>query len=234
MKRRKEWARLERRLAERGGWTRASRRHRGLRALPRPRSKGWKGARGTALIEEPTRAAFAREAAEVSRATVALRVHELALDGAAIASGVELRAGRRAFFWKIAYDEAFAAYSPGVLLTRALSRRNGREGEVDVDRFLRRAGSSDDRPRLAGPAGIRRSCFAVRRFGSVRPLARLGTRRAGLARADQSGRCCRCWDGSVLEPPIQQTPSGGEPKRSSIPALGRRASAPEAHLTRHG
>jgi hypothetical protein len=49
-----------------------------------------------------------------------------------VASGVELRAGRRAFFWKIAYDEAFAAFSPGVLLTRALSNRLRQQSEVGL------------------------------------------------------------------------------------------------------
>jgi len=132
-KRRKEWARLERRLAERGRLEarvlvdgEAFERFLALEA------KGWKGARRTALIDAPARAAFAREMAAGFRQDGRLRIHELALDGAAVASGIELRAGRRAFFWKIAYDEALAAFSPGVLLTRALSRRLAEEGEVDL------------------------------------------------------------------------------------------------------
>ena len=46
--------------------------------------------------------------------------------------GVELDAGGRAFFWKIAYDETLAGYSPGVLLTRALSRRLLAESRMNL------------------------------------------------------------------------------------------------------
>ena len=38
-----------------------------------------------------------------------------------------LRAGNRAFYWKTAYDERFAAYSPGVQATLDLSRRLERD-----------------------------------------------------------------------------------------------------------
>jgi hypothetical protein len=38
-----------------------------------------------------------------------------------------LRDGARAFYWKTAYDEEFAEFSPGVQLTLALSRRMERE-----------------------------------------------------------------------------------------------------------
>jgi hypothetical protein len=34
---------------------------------------------------------------------------------------VRLRSGRAAWFWKIAYDESVARFSPGVLLTLALT-----------------------------------------------------------------------------------------------------------------
>jgi hypothetical protein len=43
------------------------------------------------------------------------------LDGGAIAAAITLRSGDSAWFWKIAYDERFARYSPGVLLTLALT-----------------------------------------------------------------------------------------------------------------
>ena len=41
--------------------------------------------------------------------------------GRAIAAAIILRSGRSAWFWKIAYDEAFAHFSPGVLLSVALT-----------------------------------------------------------------------------------------------------------------
>ena len=132
-KRRKEWGRLERRLAERGRLeTRVGADDRAIERFLALEVLGWKGARGTALAADSRRGVFAREMlANFSRAGE-LRIHELTLDGAAIAAGVELRAARRAFFWKIAYDETYAAFSPGVLLTRALTTRLAEDGAVDL------------------------------------------------------------------------------------------------------
>ncbi len=56
-----------------------------------------------------------------------LSVHSLALDGEPIAIGLVLRSGERAFYWKTAYDERFAEYSPGLQLALDLSRRLERE-----------------------------------------------------------------------------------------------------------
>ena len=131
-KRHKESARLARRLAEHGrlesrvaGDAAAIERFLSLEA------GGWKGARGTALADDPGLAGFAREMLAAFAWEGRLRIHELALDDAPVAAGVELRAGRRAFFWKTAYDEGYSAYSPGVLLTRALTERLIADGDVD-------------------------------------------------------------------------------------------------------
>jgi Acetyltransferase (GNAT) domain len=48
-------------------------------------------------------------------------VNRILLDGAPIAAAIRLRSGRAAWFWKIAYDESFARFSPGVLITVALT-----------------------------------------------------------------------------------------------------------------
>ena len=50
-------------------------------------------------------------------------VLELTLDGKALASGLVIRQGDTALFFKIAYDEAFSRFSPGVQLTVELTRR---------------------------------------------------------------------------------------------------------------
>jgi CelD/BcsL family acetyltransferase involved in cellulose biosynthesis len=132
-KRRKEWARLERRLSERGRVeTRVSPGGQAFERFLALEAAGWKGARGTALVQAPERAAFARAAAADFSRCGRLAVHELALEGATIAAGVLLRSGRRAFFWKIAFDETFAAYSPGVLLTLAIARQAAESREVDL------------------------------------------------------------------------------------------------------
>jgi CelD/BcsL family acetyltransferase involved in cellulose biosynthesis len=132
-RRRKEWARLERRLAERGRFeARVANDAAAVERFLALEANGWKGARGTALVQAPERAAFVRDMTAAFRASGRLAVHELTLDDATIASGLLLRSGRRAFFWKTAYDEAFAGYSPGVLLTNALTRQVSESGEVDI------------------------------------------------------------------------------------------------------
>ena len=61
-KRQKEWNRLERRLAERGGLVpRVAADGESIEQFLDLEARGWKGARATALKQEPNRAAFARE-----------------------------------------------------------------------------------------------------------------------------------------------------------------------------
>jgi CelD/BcsL family acetyltransferase involved in cellulose biosynthesis len=84
--------------------------------------KGWKGRRGTALLKSPARANFARGVIASLAAEGKCRIASLDCAGKPIAMAIVLQSGNRAFFWKIAYDEAFAAFSPGVLLTLELSR----------------------------------------------------------------------------------------------------------------
>lgn len=84
-------------------------------------AKGWKGGRG-ALASRPHLATFARTALDGLAAQDRCRIAVLALDGAAIAIGIVLVSARRAFFWKIAYDEAYASCSPGALLSVELTQ----------------------------------------------------------------------------------------------------------------
>jgi hypothetical protein len=122
-KRRKEWARQARRLAEQGRLEpRVARDPAAIARFLALEAVGWKGARGTALAADSARRAFAREALEGFAREGALEIHELALNDTTIASGIVLRSGARAFYWKTAYDERFAEFSPGVQLTLTLSR----------------------------------------------------------------------------------------------------------------
>jgi len=117
-KRRTKWARQARKLATRGK----------LETRPDAQTffeverKGWKGARRTALADDPARLAFAQAALENFDRAGRLDTLTLTLDGAPIAAGLVLKAGDRAFYWKTAYDETFAEASPGVQLTLAHSR----------------------------------------------------------------------------------------------------------------
>jgi hypothetical protein len=120
-KKRKELRRQERRLGEKGAlrydrlapdgdldaW---------LHEFLELEAHGWKGRRGTALKNDPAALAvfrgYARGAFERNRwMTLALR-----LDGRAIAMKCNLLAGDGGVAFKIAYDESYAQFSPGVLL----------------------------------------------------------------------------------------------------------------------
>ena len=151
-------------------------------------AKGWKGARATALAADSRRGAFAREMLVNFSRAGQLRIHELTLDGAAIAAGVELRAARRSFFWKIAYDETYAAYSPGVLLTRALTTRLAEEGAVDLVELLRPAGSSDDRAAVGRSARLCRPGGGASRWPVLCGVAGGGARSPKIARTHQEHR----------------------------------------------
>jgi len=119
-KRRAQWARLGRRLARAGKVVASSD---GSEAFFAVEQAGWKGARGTALADEPERLAFARAALEAFARDNRLVCLTLSLEGAPVAAGLVLVAGARGFFWKAAYHEGYALASPGVQMTLALTKR---------------------------------------------------------------------------------------------------------------
>lgn len=86
-------------------------------------ARGWKGQRGTGLGQAEGDARFAREAAVALARAGNFEVLEMTLGGKALASGLVIRQGDMALFFKIAYDEAFSRFSPGVQLTVELTRR---------------------------------------------------------------------------------------------------------------
>src|SRR6202043_415010 len=83
---------------------------------------GWKGQRGTALVQDDGDASFVR------RATVALaegsqcEIVSLRAGDIPVAAAIVLRHQDRAFFFKLGIDERFAKFSPGVQLTLELTR----------------------------------------------------------------------------------------------------------------
>ncbi|MCF1744874.1 GNAT family N-acetyltransferase [Paradevosia shaoguanensis] len=86
-------------------------------------ASGWKGKGGTGLGQDAGDAAFVRAMAQGLGRRGAFEVLELTLDGRASASGLVMRQGRTAFFFKIAYDEKLSRFSPGVQLTLELTRQ---------------------------------------------------------------------------------------------------------------
>lgn len=79
-------------------------------------NRGWKGHRRTAMAADRLQAAFAREMVNGMGERDMARILTLDLDGRAIASLIVLIEGGIAHTWKVAYDEAHAAFSPGMLL----------------------------------------------------------------------------------------------------------------------
>src|SRR6185295_14461968 len=81
----------------------------------------------TTLFRSFVRQMFAN-LADAGAASVAL----LRVDGQAIAAQVVLTAGRTAYTWKIAHDETFEKFSPGVLLVDKLTEQFLAEDSIDA------------------------------------------------------------------------------------------------------
>jgi CelD/BcsL family acetyltransferase involved in cellulose biosynthesis len=77
---------------------------------------GWKGKEGTALACAPESEAFFREAVAGAWEAGRLQFRRLDLDGRPVAMLVNFLSSPGSFSFKTAFDEGFAAYSPGVQL----------------------------------------------------------------------------------------------------------------------
>lgn len=123
-KKRKEIGRLQSRLAELG--TVATRRltphddlDEWIDAFLALEAGGWKGRAGSALACVPETAAFFRAALHGAHAAGKLELLRLDLDGNAIAILVNFIDAPGSYSFKTAFDEAFARFSPGVLIQLA-------------------------------------------------------------------------------------------------------------------
>jgi CelD/BcsL family acetyltransferase involved in cellulose biosynthesis len=77
---------------------------------------GWKGRQGTALLNKPSDARFARAMIAALSEQGDAAIHQLTLDARPVSMQVVLHAGPAAFTWKTAYAEALHDFSPGMLL----------------------------------------------------------------------------------------------------------------------
>jgi len=85
-------------------------------------ASGWKGKRGTALVQDDGDAAFVRRAAPALAETGQCEIVTLVAGDMPVAAGIVLRHQDRAFFFKLGIDERFAKFSPGVQLTLDLTK----------------------------------------------------------------------------------------------------------------
>ena len=86
-------------------------------------ASGWKGQRGTALVQDAGDAAFIRHASSALAATGQCEIVTLRAGETPVASAVVLRHLDRAFYFKLGVDERFSKFSPGVQLTLDLTRQ---------------------------------------------------------------------------------------------------------------
>lgn len=86
-------------------------------------ASGWKGKRGTALLQNEGHLAFIRRAVRDMAAANHTQVISLHAGDIPVAAAVVLRHLDRAIYFKLGVDERFAKYSPGVQMTLDLTRQ---------------------------------------------------------------------------------------------------------------
>ncbi len=103
---------------------------------------GWKGAHadGFPVARSTDEQAFFREAMKGGAQAGAVSCFALTLDGAPVAMLFSLRSGAMLSAFKIAYDETYSAYSPGVRLLMEATRRMLEDGAVAEFDSCARAG----------------------------------------------------------------------------------------------
>lgn len=191
-KKRKEIQRLTNRLAELGTVTT---RHlddvvdlgRWCDAFLDLERSGWKGTAGSALACSPGTDRFFREAVAGAFAAGRLDFLRMDLDGRPIAMLVNFLAAPGSFSFKIAFDEAYARFSPGVLIQR---ENLGLLARGDIDWMDSCA--AEDHPMIESLWGERRAIVRVsvplkgirRRltYAACRTLERAGAVRRRLLR----------------------------------------------------
>ena len=83
---------------------------------------GWKGRAGTAAAQDEDMRRFIRGAVMALGREDKVFISRLVADGKAIGTTIGLKSGDAAWGWKVAYDEAYAHYSPGVLAVTELTK----------------------------------------------------------------------------------------------------------------
>ncbi|HXW42141.1 MAG TPA: GNAT family N-acetyltransferase [Xanthobacteraceae bacterium] len=122
----KELRRMGRRLADSGAllFTEATEPERVAAALAdffALEASGWKGKAGTAAAERDDVRRFVERAVGALAAAGKVAIHRMLLDGRPVAAAILLRSADTAWYWKTAYDESLAHYSPGMFLTAVLT-----------------------------------------------------------------------------------------------------------------
>lgn len=96
-------------------------------------ASGWKGGEGTAIGCDPVVRHFYDEVAGAASSLGYLALYFLEIDGRPIAAHFGLTHGNRYFVPKLAFDERYAAVSPGHLLVKAVARDCAERGLIEFD-----------------------------------------------------------------------------------------------------
>jgi hypothetical protein len=94
---------------------------RGLDDFFRIEAGGWKGRAGTAAAQNEDVHRFMRSAVTALGVEDKAVIERLCAGGKTIAAAIALKSGDCAWGWKVAYDEAFADFSPGILAVAGLT-----------------------------------------------------------------------------------------------------------------
>ncbi|WP_412773066.1 GNAT family N-acetyltransferase [Nitrobacter sp.] len=135
-------------------------------------ASGWKGKRGTALLQHDGDAAFIRRAGPSLAERGQCEIVTLRAGTTPVAAAIVLRHQDRAFYFKLGVDENFAKFSPGVQLTLDLTRH------LCADTTIATADSTaaPDHPMInpiwRGRLAIGDVLIPLRRRSHVVPLAR--------------------------------------------------------------
>ncbi len=136
---RKDCRRLMRRMAEQGrlevrSLQQGADPREWIEGLLMLEAAGWKGRDGTAMASDPAAAAFFRTMATAAHSREALHMAGLFMDGRPAALQCNFFARGQGFAFKVAFDERWAAFSPGVLLeVEAIRDFYLRPGFVSID-----------------------------------------------------------------------------------------------------
>ncbi|MCG6156586.1 GNAT family N-acetyltransferase [Rubinisphaera margarita] len=102
-------------------------------------ASGWKGRGGTAMVQSDQERDLFLTVTRQGWARRKLQMFGLFLDGRPIAMKCNLHSGREGMAWKIAFDEAFSKYSPGLILEVEHKQSFDQQSELDRIDFCARA-----------------------------------------------------------------------------------------------
>ncbi len=96
-------------------------------------ASGWKGRNGSAFLQNQGSATFLRSVTRSLAQQGRCRVDVLSVGGKPAAAGIVLGDADLSLYWKTAFDETLASYSPGVQLTLEISARQLATGVAATD-----------------------------------------------------------------------------------------------------